>query len=181
LQEPSQREDFWDPLKYISLGREGWYLTLARTVRPFYEFYHHHNWGAGAEVQMAIPAANHGKHGLSSWQPHPCFRGIAKRRRIRRNGGPQPSQDKNVLDVNQAFIGLTVIRGGDKPMLELKLGRQELNYGESSVVPIRELNVRRTFDGLKAIVRAGDWRIGLLAFRPALPKPGVFDDGIDSS
>jgi hypothetical protein len=29
LQDPSQREDFWDPLKYIPLGREGWYLTVA--------------------------------------------------------------------------------------------------------------------------------------------------------
>jgi hypothetical protein len=85
------------------------------------------------------------------------------------------------LDVNQAFIGWSVIRGGDKPKLELKLGRQELNYGESSLLAIRELNVRRTFDGLKAVVRAGDWRIDLLAFRPALIKPGVFDDGIDSS
>ena len=76
---------------------------------------------------------------------------------------------------------MTVIRGGDKPRLEWKLGRQVLNYGESSLLAIRELNARRTFDGLKAIVRTGDWRIDLLAFRPALIKPGVFDDGIESS
>jgi hypothetical protein len=34
---------------------------------------------------------------------------------------------------------------------------------------------------LKAIIRPGDWRIDLLAFKPALIKPGAFDDGIDSS
>jgi hypothetical protein len=47
LHDPSQREDFWDPLKYIPLGREGWYLTLAGEIRPFYEIHHNHNWGAG--------------------------------------------------------------------------------------------------------------------------------------
>jgi hypothetical protein len=46
LRDPSRREDFWDPLKYIPLGREGWYLTLAREIRPFYEIHHNHNWAA---------------------------------------------------------------------------------------------------------------------------------------
>ena len=63
----------------------------------------------------------------------------------------------------------------------MKLGRQELNYGEGSLLAIRELNVRRTFDGVKSTIRSGDWSIDLLAFRPTLIKPGTFDDGIDSS
>jgi hypothetical protein len=54
-----------------------------------------------------------------------------------------------------------VIPGDHKPKLELKLGRQELNYGEGSLLAIRDLNVRRTFDGVKSIVRPGDWRIDL--------------------
>jgi hypothetical protein len=49
LPDPSQREDFWDPLKYIPLGREGWYLTVAGEIRPFYEIYHNYNWGAGPQ------------------------------------------------------------------------------------------------------------------------------------
>jgi hypothetical protein len=98
-----------------------------------------------------------------------------------RNGGPRPSQDKDTFDISQAFAGFTAIRGDHKPKLELRLGRQELNYGEGSLLAIRELNVRRTFDGVKAIIRPGDWRIDLLAFRPAVIKPGVLDDGIDSS
>ena len=49
LQDPSQREDFWDPLKYIPLAREGWYLTAAGEIRPFYEIYHNYNWGAGPQ------------------------------------------------------------------------------------------------------------------------------------
>ena len=49
LQHASQREDSWDPLKYIPLGRDGWYLTLAGEIRPFYEIYHNYSWGAGPQ------------------------------------------------------------------------------------------------------------------------------------
>jgi hypothetical protein len=59
-----------------------------------------------------------------------------------RNGGPRPSQDKDTLDVSQAFVGLTVIPGDHKPKLELKLGRQELNYGEGSLLVIRRCITR---------------------------------------
>lgn len=181
MQEPSQREDFWDPLKYISLGREGWYLTLAGAIRPFYEFYHDHNWGAGRKVQMAITCSESWEArtfilataSVFSWSCKPetysCGTEARGRPRIK-TFWMQPGLYR--LDRN---------RGGDKPKLELKLDRQELNYGESSLLAIRELNVRRTFDNLKAIVRTGDWRIDPLAFRPALIKSGVFDDGIDSS
>ena len=89
LQEPSQREDFWDPLKYISLGREGWYLTLAGAIPPFYEFYHDHNWGAGAQSQRGYYLQRiMGSTDFHLGKPHPCFRGIAKRRRIRAGRRP---------------------------------------------------------------------------------------------
>ena len=49
MQDPSQRQDFWDPLKFIPLGRENRYLTMAGEIRPFYEIYHNYNWGAGPQ------------------------------------------------------------------------------------------------------------------------------------
>jgi hypothetical protein len=58
LQDPSQREDFWDPLKYRPLGREGWYLTLAGEIRPFYEIYHNYNGVPGRKVDMAITCSD---------------------------------------------------------------------------------------------------------------------------
>jgi hypothetical protein len=173
LQDPSQRQDFWDPLKYRPLGRENWYLTVAGEIRPFFEIYRNHNWGAG-------PQDGNGYY-LRRFMGSTDFH-LGDRTRVfvelrsgdvfGRNGGPRPSQDKDTLDVSQAFAGVSVIPGGQTPKLEFKLGRQELNYGEGSLLASRELNVRRTFDGVKAIVRPGDWRIDLLAFRPALNKPG---------
>lgn len=97
------------------------------------------------------------------------------------DGTEDRGQDKDTIDVSQALVGLTLIPGRDKPKLELKLGRQELNYGEGSLLAIRELNVRRTFDGGKAIIRRAGWQLDLLAFRPQLIETGSFDDGIDSS
>ena len=28
LKDPSLRQDFWDPIKYIPVGPEGWFLTI---------------------------------------------------------------------------------------------------------------------------------------------------------
>jgi hypothetical protein len=182
LRDPSRHQDFWDPLKFISLGREDRYVTMGGEIRPFYEFYRNYNWGGGPQS----PNGYYLQRIMGSADFH-----LGDRSRVfvelrsgdvyGRNGGPRPSQDKDTLDVSQAFAGLSVVPGGDKPKLELKLGRQELNYGEGSLLAIRELNVRRTFDGVKSIMRPGDWRIDLLAFRPALIKQGLFDDGVDSS
>jgi hypothetical protein len=164
LQNRSRREDFWDPLKFIPLGRDNWYVTMAGEIRPFYEIYHNYSWGTGPQT----PNGYYLQRIMGSTDFH-----LGDRSRVfvelrsgdvyGRNGGPRPSQDKDTLDVSQAFAGLTVIPGDDKPKLELKLGRQELNYGEGSLLAIRELNVRRTFDGVKSVIRPSDWRICLQA------------------
>jgi hypothetical protein len=182
MQDPEQRRDFLDPLKYRSLGRDGWYVTVAGEIRPFYEVYHNYNWGAA-------PQDSNGYYlqrimGSTDWHLGDRTRVFVELRSgdvFGRNGGPRPSQDKDVFDVSQAFAGLTVIAGDHQPTFELKLGRQELNYGEGSLLAIRELNVRRTFEGVKGVIRCGDWRVDVLAFKPALIKPGAFDDGTDQS
>jgi hypothetical protein len=182
LRDPSQRKDLWDPLKYIPLGRDGWYLTVAGEYRPFYEFYKNYNWCAGPQDGNGYYLQRFmGSTDFHFGDRTRVFVELRSGSVFGRNGGPRPSQDKDTLDVSQAFAAVTVIRGSDKPKLELKLGRQELNYGESSLLAIRELNVRRTFDGVKAIIRRRDWRVDLLAFRPQLIQTGVFDDRIDSS
>ena len=45
LKDPSLRQDFWDPLKYIPLGREDWYLTIGGEVREVFEQVGNDNWG----------------------------------------------------------------------------------------------------------------------------------------
>ncbi len=182
LRDPALRTDPWDRLKYQPLGHEGWFLTLGGESRSFYEFYRNYNWGAGAQDSNG--------YFLQRFMVSADFH-LGRRTRIfvearsglegGRNGGPRPSQDKDSFDLSQAFVGWTLVRGQAKPKVELKLGRQELNYGEGSLLAVRELNVRRTFDGAKVVLRPGEWQVDLLAFRPQLIRTGVFDDRIDSS
>ena len=50
LRDPSQRTDYLDPIKYISLGhREGWYVTLGGEARPYYEWFRNEDWGEAPE------------------------------------------------------------------------------------------------------------------------------------
>ena len=40
LKNPANRTEFWDPLKYISLGKADRYLSLGAETRQRYEIYH---------------------------------------------------------------------------------------------------------------------------------------------
>jgi hypothetical protein len=60
----------------------------------------------------------------------------------------------------------------------LRVGRQELTYGSSRLISVRESpNVRQSFDGVKAILEMGKTRVDAFAVKPVQTKPGVFDDG----
>jgi hypothetical protein len=98
LQDSSQREDFWDPLKYRSLGRVGWYVTLAGEIRPMYEVYHNYNWGLGPQD----PTGYFLQRIMASTDWHlgdraRVFVEWRSRDALGRNGGPRPSQDKDIL------------------------------------------------------------------------------------
>jgi hypothetical protein len=43
------RDDFWDPLKYIELGRPFWYVSFGAELRGSFEVYRNHNWGSGPQ------------------------------------------------------------------------------------------------------------------------------------
>ena len=45
LKDPSLRQDFWDPIKYIPLGPEGWFLTIGGEAREAFEQVGNDNWG----------------------------------------------------------------------------------------------------------------------------------------
>lgn len=90
-----------------------------------------------------------------------------------RDAGPRPT-DKDELDVHQAYLELSL----PSPDLELRLGRQELAYGASRLISVREgPNVRRTFDGARLRAHAGSWQVDAFVVAPVETNPGVFDDG----
>ena len=74
-----------------------------------------------------------------------------------RTGGPRPS-DEDRLDLHQAFGEAMV--GAARRQLSLRAGRQEVAFGSSRLVSVREgPNVRRSFDGVRATVAARSWQL----------------------
>ena len=179
LKDPSLRQDFWDPLKYIPLGTDGWYLSIGGGMRQAFEQVGNDNWGRQnytntffLERYVLHTDWHFGKHfrvyvelksGLESF----------------RQGGPRPIDEKK-LDFEEAFVELTAGEGDRWAALDV--GRQELAYGSGRLVYVREgPNVRQSFDGAKLKTTYHAWRIDLWAVRPDLDKPGFFDNVPDHS
>lgn len=90
-----------------------------------------------------------------------------------RAGGSSPV-DEDRLSWQNAFLELGA--NGRR----VRAGRQELDLGSGRLVDVREgPNVRRTFDAVRVLLDAGDWRVDALAARPLRPRPGAFDNEPD--
>ena len=81
--------------------------------------------------------------------------------------------DEDRLDVSQLFLELRSSTQQHKVPIEVRVGRQNLNYGDGSLVSIRDLNVRRHFDGIKLILRPQEWRIDIFAAKPVGDRPWI--------
>jgi hypothetical protein len=184
LADPARRQDVWDPVKYIRLreGHDDWFLTISGEAREMWEQIGNDNWGQGSppfttpslfwngyldERYMLGFDIHYGKHirtfvdlksGLNSY----------------RFGGPRPIDEKK-LDFQAAFLQIGTSEG--QRFINLRVGRQELEYGSGRLVDIREgPNVRLSFDGFMVKSKFDQWSIDGFAMRPDLDKPGFFDN-----
>lgn len=178
LRNAAGRPDYLDSLKFIPFGADAW-LTLGGEARLRYEYYDHARWGQGPQddngywLQRLMLHADLHLNGSIR-----LFTQLKSGFEHGRVGGPRAT-DEDRLDFNQAFLDMKLpVADGEK--LTLRMGRQELSFGSSRLVSFRESpNVRLAFDGLRAILKTGDWRIDALAVEPAQTRPGTFDDGND--
>lgn len=86
-----------------------------------------------------------------------------------------PPTDRNALDVTQAFLDVSTPFAGARATL--RAGRQEVSFGSSRLVAVRDgPNVRRAFDGARLSTSASDVRIDAFYLRPITVRPGVLDD-----
>jgi len=94
------------------------------------------------------------------------------------NGSP-PATQLDRLDLQQGYgeLNLPIPTG----KLMLRGGRQEMSFGSSRLVSVRESpNVRRAFDGIRAAwIASPEARIDAFLVRPVLPLTGLFDDRSD--
>ncbi|MFC7400587.1 alginate export family protein [Chelatococcus sp. GCM10030263] len=182
LRDPALRTDPFDPLKWIPLSGDGSaYLTLGGELRARYESSLDPVFGLGplrrndyallrsflfADLHLG-PNARTFLELASGFAP-----GWA--------GEPPPTQ-KDLLDILQAFgeLSLTTVHGE----IMLRGGRQEMSFGSSRLVSVRESpNIRRAFDGVRAAwIGGGDTRIDVFLVRPVAPQLGIFNDSADQA
>lgn len=96
-----------------------------------------------------------------------------------RNGGHRPAIDEDKPDLGQLFLELRPSTRQDRVPIAARVGRHDLNYGDGSLVSLRDLNVRRALDGITPILQRQEWRIDVFAAKPVVTSPGFFDDAPD--
>jgi len=93
---------------------------------------------------------------------------------------PRPV-DENRFDVQQLFFDLKPF--GDHTPLTVRIGRQELQYGNQRFVsPLDWANTRRRFDAVKLFWTAKDWRFDVFYAKPVIVRathPDRYDEEFD--
>jgi hypothetical protein len=180
LRDPATRSDSFEELKYLSLGQTAW-LSLGGESRTRYEYLDHTLWGQGPQDENGfwtqrsmLHADFHGDEGLRA------FVQLKSGLEQGRTGGPRPT-DEDRLDLNQVFVDFPVHLTASAS-LTIRIGRQEIAFGSSRIISYRDgPNVRQSFDGVRAILTAGNWRTDFFGVSPAKTNVGTFDDATDSS
>src|SRR5262249_4278106 len=168
LADPAQRQDSWDPIKFIPLRQErhDWFLSMGGEARYIWEQIGNDNWGQQPFMNsyfnqryMFYFDVHYGKHVRS-------FVELKSGLNSYRIGGPRPIDEKK-LDFQAAF--LEVGTGGDRNWIKFRAGRHEMEYGFGRLIDVREgPNVRLSFDGFKVKTNIGSWQIDGFAMRPDL-------------
>ena len=74
--------------------------------------------------------------------------------------------------------GFLQLRSGrERPLVDLRIGRQELNFGSGRLISSRDLpNVKQNFDGVRLLVSPVSWQVNFLALKYPKNTPGILDD-----
>jgi len=173
LADPSLRTDPFDPIKYIPIGSDpNSYLSLGLTVRERFESASfrltpvqpddylidrtqlHADLHLGSHVQIFTQLIDARAPGKSVLAPI----------------------DQNRVDLEQAFIAVTVPVGGDQ--LKFTVGRIEPELDMQRFADIQDgPNVRQPFDSVSAWYTHGDWRAVAFYSEPVqLRDRSPFDD-----
>jgi hypothetical protein len=89
--------------------------------------------------------------------------------------GPRPNVDEDQLFFHEASLQIRSSR--ERPLVDLRIGRHELNLGSGRLISPRELpNARQNFDGVRLLVSPGSWQVNVLALKYSENNHGIFDD-----
>ncbi|MFQ5412343.1 MAG: alginate export family protein [Phycisphaerae bacterium] len=162
--EDSYRKDFFDPIKRIHLD-DDWTLSIGGSVRFRLEAETNKAFGSTVRVQDTFF--------LHQWRIHTDlkFRGLF---RVFFEGIDAQAEDRdlrllgiheNRFDIHQLFLDVKPL--GEKTPLTLRVGRQELQYGNQRLVsPLAWANTRRRFDAVKLFYQSENFDVDVFYARP---------------
>jgi Alginate export len=180
LKNAPRRRDVWDGIKFVPLKGDDWYLSVGGEARWRYEQVRQPGFGSQPDDPSGYALQRYLLH--TDWHFGTRARAFAEIQsglEAGRNGGPRPT-DENTLDVHQAFVDVK-LRNSSRGSVALRLGRHEVGFGAGRLISAAEgLNVRRSFDGARLIVKQGAWTWNSTAMRLVLAVPGAFNDRSDS-
>ena len=182
LRDPSKRTDPLDLLKWIPLNQDGsWYMTLGGELRGRYEYSRNPVFGLGTPSRNDYLLQRTYLFADVHYGPYfRTFAELASGLITGEAGEPSPTQ-KDQLDFLQGFGELTL--PWSEGQFSTRLGRQEMSFGSSRLVSVRESpNIRRSFDGVRVSwSRDDNERIDAFLTRPVAPATGTFNDSSDPS
>jgi hypothetical protein len=181
LRDASKRTDLFDPIKWIPLGnRESWFLTLGGELRERFQDVRNPAFGLPSPVRntdffhrtFLFGDIHLGAHFRTFFE---FVNGVSAGTTKKKSTFEQDS-----LDVLQAFADV-VVPAGKGADFTLRVGRQDMMFGSSRLVSLREApNVRRAFDGVRTFWKGTNGRrVDGFVVRPVNPQFGVFDDSWD--
>jgi Alginate export len=124
LRNPACRNDFLDPLKFISLNaRPDWYLSLGGEIRERYERFHNPLWGQQPQSPGGYLLQRYFLFGdLHLGENVRIFSELMSDWENYRVGGPRPPIDQDQLDFTQFFVDLKLHPFGSDTSLTLRVG-----------------------------------------------------------
>ncbi|MEO1050748.1 MAG: alginate export family protein [Bacteroidota bacterium] len=166
---------YWpDRLKYNPISSNtDWYISFGGEIRQTLETV---RLGFEDQTTDAYLLSRYGIHGsLNYGRQFRIYGEVLSGLQNGRNEGPR-LVDENQLYVLNLFADIELLQSGEKN-LKLRLGRQEMQFGSSSLFAVRDgTNVRYTFDGLSIIYSSK--KLNLKSFYAEFVRQdfGIFDD-----
>jgi len=170
LKDKSARTDFFDPIKYIPLGADDFYISLGGQFRERYEYFDNNLFGAGPQDDNGYFLHRLMLHADLHATKYFRFFVQGKSALIDgREGGPRAT-DSDESDVQQVFFDVKApLPTGEKDSITLRLGRQDLLYGAQRLIsPLDWANTRRTFEGGKVSASLGKQTLDAFWVRPVI-------------
>jgi hypothetical protein len=170
-------QNFYNTLKFYPLSKNKKnYASFGGEARFEFVSMHNETWGKTNIGQDIFYLQRYDFHGNVHFGNR--FRIFAQLRSALENGrknGPRPI-DEDKLNVQNLFAD-AVVWNKATHSLTLRIGEQELDYGSSRLISVRDgPNVRLYFTGAKAMYASSRFYADVLVMKADTLNPGVFDN-----